>query len=60
MNVNEVARQWKSYSDSTEPKWDEYPSTQVTVGLMKQFRSEILNKQKIDRGNENGEGRHEG
>jgi hypothetical protein len=60
MNINEVARQWKNYSDSTEPKWDEYPSTQVTVGLMKQFRSEILNAQRVDRGNENGEGRTDG
>ena len=57
MNINEVARQWKHTLAHTEPKWDEYPSTQVTVEMAKRARAEVLARETIGkniRGNENG------
>lgn len=55
MNVNEVAAAWKA--NKTQPVWDEYESTQVTVEMAKRMAQEVdagTTFGNNTRGNENG------
>jgi len=56
MNINEVAKAWKA--NNTQPVWDTYESTQVTVEMAKRMYEEV-ELGAHDRGNENGMGRHD-
>jgi hypothetical protein len=44
MNINEVAKNWKEASKKSEPKWDQYESTQVTVAMAKRMYEEVQSK----------------
>ena len=39
MNINEVAKNWKV--NKTQPNWDTYESTQVTVKMCQRFEEEL-------------------
>ena len=55
MNVNEVAKLWKT--NKTQPVWDTYESTQVTVEMAKRMAEEVdagTTFGNNTRGNENG------
>jgi len=45
MNVNDVNKAWKEARQQTEPKWDEFESTQVTVEMAKRMYNELLEKE---------------
>ena len=55
MNINDVAKAWKA--NKTQPVWDTYESTQVTVEMAKRMAQEVNAKETFGnntRGNENG------
>ena len=55
MNINDVAKAWKA--NKTQPVWDTYESTQVTVEMAKRMAEEVdagTTFGNNTRGNENG------
>ena len=59
MNVNDVAAAWKAAQATAEPKWNEDAHAQVTIEMSKRFYEELRGVADVDRGNENGMGRHD-